>query len=373
MEPENEYSETHKNRRKISVLTSHYIPNYGSVLQAYATQIFWEELEYEVEFINYMRANVRNKGTVNPKWNTNKIRIFIYVLYRKIDSYKKGRVFSGFIKKHLRLSKPYKNKEDLLQEPPKADLYCVGSDQVWNSEYNGGVLPETFLDFAPAGSKKISFSSSMGMIDYSEKEKQQMKRFLKDFCFISVREKDALDILSNMGFGDVQLLLDPTLLISAERWQREISHRMQKKRYVCIYQLNENPGLIDLARKLAKEDNLQIIRITYYMMQRVDKVHCIYCPTVSEFLSLLYHAEYVVTDSFHGTAFSINFNKRFYAFNPPKYSGRIKWLLEKFKLNHRLIEENYELNYCDTIDYDSVNELLEKERADTKLMMKMLC
>ncbi len=359
-------------KKKMSVITSYYICNYGSVLQAYATKLFFEQIGYEVEFVNYIRENVRNRIIINPKWSSKKKKKAIYKLYQKIDTNKKKKVFERYIAKHLQLSAEYPSKNELYKNPPEADVYCVGSDQMWNSEYNDGILPEVFLDYAPSGSKKISFSSSMGMSVYSKEDLYQMKTYLENFLFISVREKEAVDILSKAGVKNIQLFLDPTLLIPAQTWINVMSLKKRKKNYILIYQLNDNPKMLHFAIKLAEKNNLQIIQITYYMFQKIKGVHCIYCPKVCEFLSLFYHAEYVVTDSFHGTAFSINLNKKFYAFNPPKYNSRIKSILDITGLNTRLIDKTDEVDFDTPINYIDVNLILEKERINARTQLNIL-
>lgn len=359
-------------RKKVSVITSYYIYNYGSVLQAYATQMFFAQMGFEVEFVNYVRENVRNHKTINSKWNSTGIKRIVYKVYKEIVKAQNENIFGKYIGKHLQLTEKYVDQQELYMNPPHANVYCVGSDQMWNSEYNGGVLPETFLTYAPMGSKKISFSSSMGMSTYPQEELHQMKTYLEDFALISVREKESVEILSREGIKNVYLFLDPTLLIPAQMWKKEMAPLKHRRRYVLVYQLNVNPHMLWFARKLAEKEHLELFQITYSMFRRTKGIHYIHCPSVERFLSLLYSAEYIVTDSFHGTAFSINFNRNFYAFNPPKYNNRIKSILDMVGLSKRLVNEADEIDLNCSIDFNSVNRILESEREYARAQISIL-
>ena len=280
-------------------------------------------------------------------------------------------MFNDYIKTHVSFSEiEYRSKEELFKDPPKADVYCVGSDQMWNSEYNGGVIGENFLDFAMEGTKKISFSTSMGMSSFSDKELNQMKRLLKDFSFISVRENEAKDILLSLGFKDIHQIIDPTLLISGNEWKRNLHIKEKRKDYVLIYQLNDNPDMQNFARRLAKQDKIEVKQVTYYMSQHWDGIKSIYNPTIENFVSLIANAKYIVTDSFHGTAFSINFEKEFFSFSPNKYAGRISSLLSLTGLESRFVQNSSQYVIPGSIDYKSVRKILDQCRKEAEKLLK---
>ena len=356
--------------KKIAVMTSYYINNYGSILQALATKEYLYRMGLDVVFINYVRDNVRNRKVVNPNWETNIIRKTIYRLYKYVDGRSKERVFSGYINKHLALTSPFNTKEDLYNSEIDADIFCVGSDQMWNSEYNGGVIEENFLGFAPKGKKKISFSTSMGMTAYNETEVERMKELLDDFSFISVRENSAVEILSTAGLSNVYQMLDPTLLITDKQWRNIIKIEQMYKNYVLIYQLNDNPDMQEFARNIAREHNLSVIQITYYMSQHWRDIKSIYDPSIEEFVSLIVNADYVVTDSFHGTAFSINLNKEIFAFSPEKYSDRINSILSITGLENRLVQDIDQYAMPNPIDYEKIEGILKKCRQKAELLVK---
>ena len=357
-------------KKVIAVMTSYYINNYGSILQAVATKEYLSDLGLDVVFVNYIRDNVRNRKITNPKWSTNIIKKTVYRLYRALDDRSKNRVFSEYVKNNLELTVPFNSRDELYSNRINADIFCVGSDQMWNSEYNGGVIGENFLDFAPKEKKKISFSTSMGMTSYDEAELKRMKELLDDFSFISVREKSAVDILTKAGLRNVHQILDPTLLISGERWKKIVKVNSKYRNYVLIYQLNDNPDMQQFARKIAEEKKLSIIQITYYMSQHWSGIKSIYDPKIDEFVSLIANADYVVTDSFHGTAFSINLHRDFFSFSPGKYTDRIYSILSLVGLEGRLVDcvNNYAKQ--DTIDYDKVEGVLSKCRKEASTLIK---
>lgn len=350
------------NLKKVSVITTYYIQNYGSVLQAYATAKEFEKFGYSTEFVQFVRDNERGKVKINERRTGNALKKAIYLLYKKYDSNKKKSVFKKFVDDKLEFSQLYSNKEELFANPPVADVYCVGSDQMWNSDYNGGVLPEVFLEYAPETAKKITYSVSMGKEEFSEEELNEMASYVKKFSMISVRESNAIGILEKMGYTDGVHVLDPTFMLTKDEWKKAMTKNKVKGKYVLVYQLNKNSEMDEFAEKLAKEKNIKVVKIAYYLSQKIGKPNNVYCPSVSEFLSLFNDAEYVVTDSFHGTAFSLNFNKQLYAFNPPRFSSRIKSILQLLGLENRLVENIADVDYNEVIEYDPVNEILNGER-----------
>lgn len=343
----------------IAIMTSYYINNYGAVLQAFATKEFFESMGVKTVFINYIRENVRNRKITNEKWEDNLIKRIIYKIYRNVDNRLKRKVFASFINKNLNLTQEYEDKKSLYNGKFDADIYCVGSDQMWNSEYNGGVIGENFLDFVPNEKKKISLSTSMGMTSFSDEELEKMKLLLKDFYFISVREKSGMKIISEMGLSNVHQVIDPTLLISGSMWKELLNVRKKHKKYILIYQLNDNPNMQKFTRKLAKKEGLQIIQITYYLSQHWKGIKSLYNPSVEKFVSLIANASYVVTDSFHGTAFSINLHKEFFAFPPTKYADRIYSILSLTGLDNRLVCDIQNYKIPDLINYKDIERVLD--------------
>ena len=180
---------------KISVITLHYVKNYGSVLQTYATQKTFENYGFDVQFINYVRPCEIAYGTAKISLAQKIIQIMksflIYIITRK-NSKSNDKVFTLFISKYINLSKYYSNYDELLSSPPDADIYCTGSDQMWNSKWNEGVVPAYFLAFAPKGKSKIAYATSIGLTEFERDDIPIIQQYLKDYSHISVREKSAI-------------------------------------------------------------------------------------------------------------------------------------------------------------------------------------
>lgn len=348
----------------------HYVDNYGSVLQTYASQCILRKLGYDCEVLNYVRAN--NTLAYEAKEAYCRYRklpgIFaippfsaLLVIRFILKKLKRKSIFDSFRKRYIKLTRKYNSYKSLLGNCPKADLYIVGSDQVWNHIYNGGFLPEYFLAFAPANSTKISLSSSIGIDTLSVSELEQFKNYLQDFSFISVREKSAAEQLSKTGVLQPFFTLDPTLLLSAKEWKKTLKIDDSVEKYVFVYQLNHSEEMISFAHKLAVENGCKLYVVTGHKFKKRTGVKKIVQPTVKQFVELIAKARYIVTDSFHGTAFCVNFSKDFFVFYPPRYSTRLESILSLTKTTHRHVDSN---NWSDIkpIDYEEAGNIISEER-----------
>lgn len=355
--------------KKIAVITLHFVRNYGSVLQTYATQYIFEKLGYDVEIIDYTRPNARSEAT--GKKGSNILKRAVYTGWKAVENYFRNRVCVDFLEKYVHLTRKYENNQELTADPPKADIYITGSDQTWNSEYNGGVLPEYYLDFAPEGCKRIGCSVSIGMDSFPDEEKNQVKAYVEKYNAISVRERQAKYILENLGYPYVEHVIDPTLALNWDDWKPLIAKNRIKTKYILIYKLNKNPALEAYARMLAEKTGCKIVRATYWLSNLFHGGKCVFCPEVGEFLSLIDNAEYVLTDSFHCTAFSLNFHKKFFVFYPGKYSSRLQSILELTGTEHRVIKETSDCP--NEIDFFHVDEVFLRERTRIAEFIKANC
>ena len=181
----------------------------------------------------------------------------------------------------------------------------------------------------------------------------------------------AKQILQNMGCQNVEQILDPTLVLSEKDWKPLVAPRMIKDKYIIIYRLNNCPRLEEFAQELSKKTGCKIVRMSYYVTHFASKGKMVFMPTVEQFLSLIYYADYVITDSFHCTAFSLNFNKEFFTFYPGKYSARLHSILTLTGTENRAEPQN--ADDLKEIDYTSVNEVLSKERNRATAFIKKYC
>ena len=352
---------------KVSIITLHRVFNYGSVLQAYATQKIFEDLGYSVEIIDYITEQRRNKrifATVPDSIN-NIIHKYIYLFFKVFSILIKKYTFGRFLKRYVNLSnKKYITYHDLVSDPPQADIYVTGSDQVWNSNYNEGIDKGFFLEFAPNEKKKISFVASFGKTHLDRSEKEVTKTYLKKYNALSVREDCAIDILNDLGYYNCTCLIDPTLQVKKEHWEKLASKRLVKENYLILMLLyNEDNGATQYARKIADEKGLKLVKISWELKKNrfVDILMTHRSP--EDFLSLFKYADFVVTNSFHGLAFSINLNKQFIVVPRKEYNSRIESLLRLTGLEERMVTSAAQLSVTKSmIDYTKVNHIIEAER-----------
>ena len=252
---------------KVSLVTLHRVFNYGSVLQAYATQKIFEDAGCEAEIVDYIteqrtakRILLGKKGFFGLKNAKNIIRLPL----RTISFLIKKRTFGKFLNRNCNLTKrKYVKAEDIITAPPQADIYITGSDQVWNSQYNEGIDKGFFLEYAPNDKKCIAFVSSFGKKALDESEKEVTKQYLKKYSAISVREDSASDILQDMGYAS-ECLIDPTLQIDQADWKKIASPRLIKEKYLILMLLyNEDNGATEYARKIADEKGLKLVKISW--------------------------------------------------------------------------------------------------------------
>lgn len=356
--------------KKVDIITLHRVVNYGSVLQTYALQEKIKEKGFEVEVIDYYPERLHLMGMLKRLKNKKDIlkkNLFIRFGAQCVifPSYvQRFNMFKSFLKKYIKMTdKTYYTKEDLEKETPKADIYCTGSDQVWNSEWNEKIEYPFFLDFVPEGKKRISYAASFGKKTLTEKEIPETKRLIERYKYLAMRELSGVEILKQLGRNDGINVLDPTLLLNKKEWLKIASNKYSDKKYVLMYNLNRNKKIDEYVKKLAKEKNLDIYYISYNLHECLKKGKMKCNVKVEDFLSLISNASYVVTDSFHATAFSINFNTPFMIIFPNKFSTRLASILEVTGLQDRIVEDHNSIELANrTIDFLHANEVLEKER-----------
>ncbi|MFB6801743.1 polysaccharide pyruvyl transferase family protein [Peribacillus butanolivorans] len=265
-----------------------------------------------------------------------------------------------FVKSNMELtSKTFNSNEELKNANLNSNLYIVGSDQVWNSQLSEGQLdPAYFLDFTDSNNK-IAFSSSIGRTDVNVKELNEMKKYLDGFLKISVREQSAKQLLEGAGVKNVTNVLDPVFLLKKEDYVKYIKP-VKYEKYLLIYSFEKNPVLEKIALEISRELNLKIIEIGIFKSKyKCDKY--VQNGGIEDFLSLIYFADFIITSSFHGTAFSILLNKQFISVAPSIRRTRLENITNLFEVSDRLIsdEDNYILkDLLNPIKYEKINELL---------------
>lgn len=359
---------------RISLITLHCVNNYGSVLQTYASQKALEKMGHVVEVVDYIRYDQTfvNKLLSHFKYENHTFKGFVKSLIFMPSVIAMQIKFGTFRKRHIHttLCKYYKD-DDFITNPIEADAYVVGSDQVWNSILNKGIVKPYYLSYVPNESKKISYSSSFGVDKLQEEEKNIVGNMLKRFDYITTRELSGVEIVRDLGIENVSQILDPTLLLDGEAWKNIAVACKEKKPYLLVYQLHHQEGLNDYLKEISRTYKLKVIRICYRYDEFRKFGNCVFLPSVEQLLGYIINASYIVTDSFHITAFSINLNKQFESLVPAKqFGGRISSLLKLTGLESRGVSDFEHSCIERTIDYSKVNIILEKTREKDLLLIK---
>jgi polysaccharide pyruvyl transferase WcaK-like protein len=345
----------------IGIVTIHFGTNHGSALQSYALTRVLNKNGHNVKIIDYIpeRYNAWKSLKERKASQYPQIIIFGYYLYTARKRMKIRRIFERFLINNVPLTRRYTKPDELKSNPPKADVYITGSDQVWNYDYNTQNDYTYFLDFVPKGKKKVSYAASFGKDKLTDEEINEYLPMLRKFDAISVRESSALDILRAINCNGVNTL-DPTFLIDKDEWVEIVGTTNNKNKYLLIYVMDGlYDKLLDCGEKIAQALGLKIYVVSFSRIKdkRIDK-NFIYCNPF-DFVRMMNEATFVVTNSFHGTAFSIILNKPFISVAKSKYNTRITCLLELFGLNSRFIVDNFDLNKALlSIDYNEVSTKL---------------
>lgn len=375
---------------KISTITCHKVYNYGATLQAYALQKYLEVSGHQVSIIDFRpwynndRYNVfyynRNKSG-RMTLLMNKIPLLRY-LYLPFAFYCKGRPitwdrkkpFDDFDKRYLHLTnRTYYTSNQLRNNPPQADVYIAGSDQIWNTYCENGKEPGYYLDFGNQKTRRISYAASVATDNIAKECIAFVRKQLSNFDCISVRESSSIQALKEIGINNVSCVLDPVFLISKANWI-EMAVKANKytaisEPYLLVYDFIGNDiNMKEFAVTYAKKKNLHVVSINDYAPRNYANIN-INDAGPLEFLSLLMNAECIISSSFHATAFSVIFNKEFYSFPliGQNNSARMRDLLFNLGLDKRFKPEK-EDDYL--IFYESVNRKLYKQIIYSKEYLK---
>lgn len=376
--------------KKIGIITIVKVNNYGAELQAFALQKKLELMGYHAEVIDYLYyKNWRFKDTKESQPfipMSRKEKLTYWIKYRFINFLidrilpilnsavrNRNNRFESFHKINTKFSKTFFSYQELYHAKLDYDIFMVGSDQVWNPAASSTIEPY-FLTFAPKDAKKISYASSFGVSQIEDQLKEKYKTLLNNINTISVREDSGIKLVKQLTGKDATQVADPTLLLSKQEWTNYMKlYPNMPPRYILIYQLSDSDAIVNLACRISSERNIPIFRICKraFNVRKDRGINNILDAGPSEFLSLFYNAEYIITNSFHGTAFSVNFNKSFFTVvsSTKKNNARMQSLLELMNLKDRLIYDNINIKTIDIstqkLDFQNCNIKLEKIQKDS--------
>lgn len=366
---------------KIGILTILNVNNYGAELQCCALCRKLTKMGYNAEVINYLFGinpshDFRGEKLTVPISFKQKVKVRLlpivqnlFCMFHQKNKKLRNKRFEEFHEKYNHLtSSVYPSVRSLYDAKFDYDVLCIGSDQVWNYE-KGYSLEPFFACFDKNGTKKISYASSIGLSSLSKEAERVFKKELSGFAHLSVREQQASELLENLLDRDVDVVLDPTLILDNKEWQEVAKFDMcPNEKYILVYIVTIKPCdyVLEVARHIAKERNLKIVRICRdaYPEHSGNDVQEILTAGPSDFVGLFANAEFVVTNSFHGTVFSINFSKSFYSVIKSQHStnSRLTSILKKLNLENRILPVGSPLPKISDVDYTIPAEKLKEER-----------
>jgi len=358
----------------IGIITFHSAHNYGAMLQAFALQ-------------KYIKNNY-NCNVKNINFNTDKdIKAYkIFKKHKKIHSYiweilkflhyselkKRHNSFELFLKNYIDTTERYSTYEKLIENPPQFDVYISGSDQVFSPK--GKELNAYYLNFGPKHIKRIAYAPSFGYKTVPDNMKKQISILLNRFNRLSAREISGCEIIKELTGKDVPNVVDPVFLLNPEHYH-DIAKpvKIKYKKYILCYSLVGIKKQTAIAGKLKELTGLPIILLkpsASLPIKGIDKT--IRSAGPLEFLWLFENADFVVTDSFHGTAFSLVFKKNFFsAIAFPEKAERIYSILNEIELNDRIIDNPIEITKNNLeINYHIPSKKLEEKINTSKEYLK---
>lgn len=381
--------------KKVGIVSCYFKHNYGSMLQAYATQKILDDWNIPNETINlevldkqiakgkkkYYQSQIVNFSFIKAKLGMVKMKLYCKFangnLRNNISI--RDKKFEEF-EKNFHLSKAYEKMSDICEEGNYTDI-LVGSDQLWLPV---NIVADYYtLNFVPENVNKVSFATSFGVSQIPEKYKQQYVAFLKRIENLSVREDSGVKLVKDLTGREASLVCDPTLLFNKEEWMSiQKEERLIQDKYIFCYFLGKTVEYRKFAERIKEKTGYKIVSLNHldeyvkYSDQFADEAPFDVGP--SEFLNLVRNAEFVCTDSFHGTVFSLIHHKKFFVFrrypNQSKVStnSRLDSLLKIVDLKERLLEgtENVADWMEKEIDYEIVDEKLEKFREESKSFLR---
>lgn len=349
-----------ENNKKIGIITFHAADNYGAVLQAYALQTYLSTQGNCAEIIDFVPYGVEKANLplfVNDKKLIKRLIKQVLILPNYFKLRKRNRNFASFRKEFFKLSKKFRSAFEIKNTVLDYDICITGSDQVFNPLIHNSDI--YYLSFCN-GVTKVAYATSFGIKDFT-KVKESTKKLIKEFKYLSCREADGAEFLSTVTENVVPTVSDPVFLLSPEKWSK-ITTKPCEGEYIFVYDLNGGKELVEIAKKIKAETGLPIICITANkyanIKYKVDELQVSCGPL--EFVSYIQHAEYVVTDSFHGTAFATLFRRKFISFVALKHAAsRIQSLLERLGIEDRIFYNAKEFNIKKVIFKEYDKELEE--------------
>lgn len=337
---------------KIGIITFHRAINYGAVLQTYALNNFINNSNHICETIDYRCKYIENEYNLFD-FSSKKIKKNINALLNCFNTLQRKKKFNSFIKEYIKVSEKKYLNNNLELSNNIYDIFITGSDQIWNIDLCKDEM--YFLPFVN-NKKKVSYAASFGNRDIIKNRFKLINKYLSDFELVTVRENSAVEDLKKFCGIDGKKVVDPTFLLDGNEWNSIVKKNDYKEKYILVYVLHEN-SLYEVAKKISNKMNIPVYVISQSRKKRINGKYIRNAGPL-EFLSLIKNCEYVITDSFHGTALGIIFRKNLKVVLKKEniyLNDRLLSVLKEFKLEHCIVNPDNDINtlikptnYCDS-------------------------
>lgn len=351
--------------KKVGILTFHRALSYGAMLQAYALQNFLFELGIDNEIIDYeCEYMIEHYQKTFRKNNSSFIKGLALNLLTASGIRKERHTRDEFVNKNLVLSKPY-TKETIASTVNEYSSFITGSDQVWSPNCVG-FDPVYFLTFAKP-EQKYSYAASIATKQIPENIRDEFAKRISDYKGYSVREASGAGIVEQLTENTPEVNIDPSMLFTKDKWDKLAISPVNEK-YIFLFTVLKPKKIIDYAVKLGKEKGLKVIYLNKLRDKKYDGVEFMDPVTADKFVGLIKNAEYVCTNSFHGTAFSIIYHKNFVVEteNIRGKNTRCEELMQKLKLSERIMNSEHNADIDSVSDWEYADKVLNEERIHSK-------
>ena len=336
---------------KIGILTLQNSNNYGAMYQAYALSKYLENKGHEVFILDYEMT--RDNATL-ADYLKHPIAFIQKLLYRKeqiLGKFAKNKneipkierkkefvtIFDEFREKYLKITKEEYNYKNLCEQCPKADIFICGSDQVWAADFLF-TSPAFLLGFAPKEAKRVSYAASFGKNKLESYLEGIFFKYINQFDFISIREKSGVEIVKNYSSKEINHVLDPTLLLNKEDYLEIIDYSLVPNNpYIFVYKLDQEKRLSDWmdnsVNNIATKNSLSVLAVSTNLIFPFDENWKELHPTPGQLLGLIEKSTFTITNSFHGTVFSIILQTKFLSMARDIYEDKQNVRMEELLLN----------------------------------------
>lgn len=365
---------------RIGFITLSCAFNYGAVLQTYALSRFLQDSGYECVLIDYITERYQIDApdfvyASTIRWSKNIFTRFLWRHTKYLAEIKKRECFRSFIERNVPKTNVYLSNQQLSENLPDCDIFISGSDQIWNTDFSWDKRPDLpyFLDFVPENIPKIAYSSSFGKTKLRDDEKAEIKSLLQRYLKIGTREKTGKAIVEGLGLI-ATTVVDPTLLCDSNVWSQLSSNRIVAKPYIVLFQIFRDKELEKTVKFFAKDKDYELIILSTEPLEvRMKSSNYVTLAKVEDWLSYFKYADYIFTDSFHATVFSMIFHRQFVSSTKSINPTRITDLLSSVNLENRAtldvsiknVKKICEMN----IDYSNVDFLVDKIKEQSVIWL----